>query len=419
MLANALLAYRLGQNWDIPYSDFHFMWVAGDMWNAGLSPYTDEFSRRIAEFEAIRISEAWYYPPSWFPIATLIAQTDASTATRLWRVITIILLLAASALNVASFRFLAGNSAILAPSSPIRSMLLSLPFLTLFMLHFGLVGLSQSAEKNIQLAQSSALIYFGVSLLVYSLSRAKLMTGAIGLALIILKPQLGVAMTLVLLFSALGRKIVFFAALISIAMATPAFLIASPFEVTADLLHNLSVYGDQIFNTAIVSTGLRNAVWTLGGSDAGMTFYQLAALCFILIAALALYIQFRAPPQPLDLVMLAIVFTLFIASLHYYSFVSFGALVLYCLSLRTASALICGGAFLMIARAGNLPNPPTMHGHDVMAFGGNLYMTIAAGMILFVLMWNFSRRPTPVTATPENSRPSRFSSPGNSQHTEF
>ncbi len=393
-LALAWLAFEVGRYWGVAGPDIKYFWLAGEFWTAGLTPYEEAFTARLIEITDIEGGAgAWNYTPNWYFISAGLAQMDLLTASRLWLVMNAVMLLAASALNAAAFRPMNKNSAVLAPAAPVNRLAAILPLLVLFFLHGAYMGLSQPAEKTLELGQSSILIYFGLSLLVWSISRERLYAGAAGLAIVMLKPQFGALIVTVLLFSTMGRRITFVAAIISILMALPAFLVSQPFEIASDLLHNLGSYDGQIFNTAVSTTGLRNVVWTLGGDDLGMMGYQLMALAFIASVAAFLYLRRGAPPRTVDMVMFAVAAAHVFAPYHYYDFVLMGVLIYFCASLRTASALICMAAFLLILRAGNLPNIPSLQGEGVMAYGGNLYMTLAAGVILIVMLRELFREP--------------------------
>lgn len=292
----AHLGFQIWKHWDIVTLDFRFFWLAGEFWSAGANPYDAAYAAAAdAQFGVTR-GAIWYYTPNWFPLAVILSLADPLNASRMWSIANAIMLLGACGLNVAAFHAMRSDIGLVEHKSPIAKLLWSLPPRALFFYFAGVTALSQAAGNTLHLGQCSALVYFGASLLMFGAARGRLVFAASGLAILMLKPQIGALVCAGLVFTAFGRRIIAAAAIASIALAAPAFLITPLPELLASFAGGVSQYTDQSYNMPPAVTGFRHVVWIFGGADMGSPFYLLLALA--LIAAAGLAAQARRQPLP-------------------------------------------------------------------------------------------------------------------------
>lgn len=391
----AHLLYQIWKHWEIVTLDFRFFWLAGEFWLNGANPYDARYAAEAAAQFQITRGAIWYYPPNWFPLAASLSLADPLTASRLWSIANAAMLLGACGLNVAAFRGMRGASGLVDLTSPIAQFLFALPPRTLFLLFAGAVALSQAAGNSLHLGQSSILIYFGASLLTLGAARARLIPAAAGLAILMLKPQIGALICAGLVFTPFGRRAIAAAALASLATAAPVFIATPPAEFLSAFIGGLARYTDQTYNMPPAVTGLRHLVWIAGGVDMGSTFYLLLALAFIPAAAIFARLR-RLNLQPADFVMIAVAMAAMMSPLHVYDLILLGAIALPAISLPSPAGAAALAAFALLCRAGNLPFPANV-AEGVTYYAGSAYASLAAAALAGAL--TFSLRPAPARAS--------------------
>lgn len=404
LLAGGLyVAYQFATHWGAPTVDIRYFWLAGEFWAAGEDPYSAAYAQRAAaQFDAMD-GAAWYYPPNWLPIAAFLSLFDPLTASRLWLALNAALLLGASALNVAAFQRMQGRTA-LAGDSPFAALLRSLSPRTLFLLHAGFMATTQAAGTTLAFGQSSMIVYFGASLLVFAAAGKRDIAGGAGLALMMLKPQIGLLAVAALALSPYGRRVIVLGAIASFLMAAPALAVTPVSDILAGLFSGASQYQIHQYNAPAAMTGLRHLVWAAGGPDLGTAFYLALTLAAVCAAGLAG--RRRAQPlRTLDNLTVAFAATLFLAPLHVYDFAIIGAGLFYAASLRAPLGAIAVAAAIALWRAGNLLQPPALAELSPAFFPGALYATLGAGAMLAAMvaasMAVAASRPVPVRPSAE------------------
>ena len=387
----AHLGFQIWKHWDVVTLDFRFFWLAGDFWTKGESPYSAQYAAEAASrFQSLR-GAIWYYTPNWFPLAAIFSLADPLTASRSWLAANAVLLLASAALNAAAFRSLRAASSLADFNAPTASFVEALPPRALFFLFAGAMALSQAAGNTLHLGQSSMLIYFGASLLTFGAVRGRLSPGAVGLAILMLKPQIGILICAGLVFSAYGRRAIALAALASIAMAAPAFIATPPDQLVADFARGVGLYTDQLYNMPPAVTGLRHLVWVGGGVDMGSAFYLMLALAFACAFGLGGAMR-REPLKTADLIAAAIAIAVMTSPLHVYDFTLLGAIALYAAALPPPAGAVAISAFALLWRAGNLPHPDILDSAAVTYYPGSAYASVAAMMIAGALVFSLREK---------------------------
>jgi len=380
----AHLGFQIWKHWDVVTLDFRFFWLAGEFWTAGQNPYDAAYAAAAdAQFGVAR-GAIWYYPPNWFALASILSLPDPLSASRLWLIANAAMLLGGASLNVAALRAADEASPFAGPVSPIAQFLQALPARSLYFLFAGALALSQGAGNSMHLGQCSILIYAGASLLMFSAARRRPLLAAAGLAIVMLKPQIGALVCAGLVFTPFGRRTILTAAGLSIIAAAPVFLSTPVAELLASFASGVSQYTDQSYNMPPAVTGFRHLVWIFGGADMGSPFYLLVALALISAAGLAAGTR-RQPLQTTDFAMIAIAMTAMASPLHVYDLVMLGAIALPAASLRLPAGAVASAAFALLWRAGNLPFPSGL-ADGVTYYDGSAYASLAAGAIAAVFV---------------------------------
>jgi hypothetical protein len=387
----AHLGFQIFKHWNLVTLDFRFFWLAGEFWASGQNPYGAEYAAEAADRFDIKHGAIWYYAPNWFPLAAFLSLPDPLAASRLWLVSNAALLVAASGFSVASFRAMRGKSAFIDSRAEIAQFLAALPDRTLLFMLAGGLALTQAAGNTLHLGQCSMLIYFGGSLLIFGAAHSKLAPAVAGLAILMLKPQIGVLVGAALIATKFGRRTIAIAAIATILAAAPAFAAISPAQIFAELAGGIAQYSDQAYNMAPAVTGLRHLAWIAGGPDFGPAFYM--GLAVALVAAVAFFSALRpAAFSPADLAVAAITIAIATVPLHVYDLILLGAVALFAVSVPRPASALALAAFALAWRAGNLPPPAAAALDNVVYYPGGLYASLGAIAIAGVMIFSLGVR---------------------------
>ena len=362
--------------------DFRYLWVAGRTWVEGMNPYGSDFRAMGSAFISNgHVPTLWAYPPSWWPIASALGLVRLETASWLWGYLNIALCFASSFLVVGAFRRIhSGGSA----SHPSRDFLIGAGT-ALALLHFVGASVLEATTLVVVLGQTSLLIYFGLALLLYGIANGSRPMCAVGLSLVLLKPQIGLPFaTIFFLYSGWSRRTLAWAIILTLVMAIPA-LIIDPLA-PLDMVRNTLRYDGVVKATLPqVTTGVRFALWYLSGIDAGGFIALMIAVLAAVVSSLALRRVHREEDEFRFLWLcttVATAITLALAPLHYYDFVIVACLLPAVLVSAPpfASAALLGTA--LIVRADELGRMTGLYDRDIKIFEGTFVSTLGAALLL-------------------------------------
>jgi hypothetical protein len=386
----AYLAFKTVQVADRAGFDFRYMWLAGKLWAQGVNPYVPEYRELGSHIiTAGHVPTLWPYPPNWVIPSFILAQADLTRSAVLFNVFNVAAFLASSLLlTVTLYR---------APPRPGAQdgwltrlgLELGQPR-NVFFLHVGVLAVLQATALVLSTGQNSILIYLGLSLLLYGLARRRQLAAAIGLTLMLLKPQLGVIFVAVLLMNRAHWGLVLKAVAISALISVPAFIV-SP-SVAFDWLTNLGLYdGMNTANAPQAMTGIRNLAFDALGRDIG----NMAALAIALAVTVGLCLGLKPrgrPGETLDALILATAVAVALAPLHNYDLVIVGV---------TLFAVAWGGALerllgtlgaLAIWRADDLAAATGFYNPAAQHFEGSRIATLG-GILMLIAVYGAIRRP--------------------------
>ena len=356
--------------------------LAGELWAAGENPYGPRFAEEAAAHGLA--GTAWLKPPGWFAFASAASLLDDRTAALLWAVFNAILLLAASLLNIAALRRMNGRTQLIRIHAPVASLLRRTPVSRLLAFHAGFAMTALGAPA-LALGQSSVLIYFGASLLAAAATRKRAALGAVGLALLLLEPSVGLAVAAALAFTAYGRRVIAAGGLLSFLLAAPALAIAPAPDILA------SLFAGAATRSAEGAMGLAAVAEALGGADMGALFYELLAL--IAVCAVGLMGKRRAPaPRTIDMIMIALAAIMLFAPLQTGDHALVGAVVLYTACLPRPAGVVAAAGALLIWSPGS-----ALHAAFSTAATASpaLYASLGAAILFSAMLWAFLPRGVP------------------------
>ncbi len=238
LLAFAYLFYAAFKP-SAPHADLNYFWLAGRLWDQGLDPYGPIFEAQGRKLSENYPSIYWPYPPNWWPISILLGKLSLVRATQLW--------IAASLLfTFASCELLRRSRAALHLSAPFDQTLLL----------FAYVGLSSATATVMMWGNCSLLIMFGSALLAFGLASRGRTAAVVGLAIMALKPTIGLPVIAAVALSRGGLRTALAAGILIALMALPALATSGPQEILASLARTAQVYESITSNSALNQPGI-------------------------------------------------------------------------------------------------------------------------------------------------------------------
>jgi Glycosyltransferase family 87 len=159
------------------YFDFQNWWIVAKIWQSGRNPYDVALFQK-QYYEAFNKSAGevmWLYPPYWYPLIVPFAFLPFKIAFGIWKVINFSLLIGATHLIARALADVARQKYIL-----------------IFLAGVGFACFMQATAMTVWGGQTSILVYFGLSAMIFGLLKARPHVLIIGLVFLALKPQIGI-----------------------------------------------------------------------------------------------------------------------------------------------------------------------------------------------------------------------------------
>ncbi|WP_170399742.1 glycosyltransferase family 87 protein [Ruegeria arenilitoris] len=385
-LALAYLLLKITQLSTLPAGyDFRFIWVAGDMWHAGINPYGPAYlAHGETNIDTGHIPELWPYPPTWWVFAAPLGALDLNTANVVWNIFGLTIVIAICCLLTSAFT----------TAFPERSQMLAdftgrQIYVPLFSVLFFLLAILEATAILFSVGQTTLVAGLGIAAMLWSRVSGRIFFEAVGLTLVLLKPQIGAPfVVLYLLFDAHSRKVVLMAILLSALLTLPS-LVTAPSTIL-DFFRNLAAYdGFTIANLPQSMTGLRLIIWEVTGLDVGSSAATIITLAIILALCYGPTRLTRASDanehtwQVFGLASAAIVA---LAPLHIYDFVLLAAPLALLFRGRAISIVFAGLGALLIWRSENLAGIWAFHVEGVEIFPSSRLATIGALLFLVAVI---------------------------------
>lgn len=385
-LALAYLLLKVTQLTALPAGyDFRFIWVAGDMWHAGINPYGPTYlAHGEANIDVGHVPVLWPYPPTWWVFATPLGALDLNTANAVWNIFGLSIVIAICGLLTSAFT----------TTFPERSQMLAeftggQIYFPLFSVLFFLLAVLEATAILFSVGQTTLVAGLGITLMLWGRVNQHIFFDAVGLTLVLLKPQIGAPfVVLYLLFDARSRKAVLMAILFSVLLTLPSLFTAP--STILDFFRNLAAYdGFTIANLPQSMTGLRLIIWEFTDIDIGSTAATLITLVIILTLChgpTRLTRASNANESAWQVFGLASAVIVALAPLHIYDFVLLAAPLALLFRGRIVSTLVAGIGTLLIWRSENLVDIWAFHVDGVEIFPSSRLATIGALLFLVAVL---------------------------------
>lgn len=382
IVALVYLGFKTYQVADRPGYDFRFIWLAGDLWLEGINPYGDAYEPAgIERISQGHVPTLWPYPPTWWIFSTPFGALNLYDANVAWNMINIVF--------VVGGIMLLSNAFVVA--FPEKNAKLTARFggwaaVVVFCIVLFLFSVLEATAILFSVGQTTLFACFGIALMLWSRVRKVIWLEALGLALVLLKPQIGLQYAiLLLLLDARSRQTALLAGLFSIGLMVPA-MFTEPF-VIFDFIRNVSNYdGFTDANLPLSMTGIRLVLFEFLGTDIGNLAAVACALAAIILTCAGPMRLSRSQNPAIhswQVISLSTAVIVAVAPLHIYDFVLLVVPLplLFCATRLGAFFAVAGAA--LIWRSENLAALTRFHDLDVEIFPGSRLATI--GAILFLI----------------------------------
>ncbi len=246
--------------------DFKYIHLAGALWSEGIDPYSTAYAEQgQIRFEGLNRPEYLFYPPHWWAIAIGFAQVPYEVAGLLWRALMAACMIGGCLVLHRTVIHIAGESR---------------PWRTWAMLV--MAGAMSATAIALSLGQTSCLLFLGVCLYVHAVVTRRRGLMVLALAIVMLKPNFGLALSLFLVPGLFWWPALIGGALAVVVASLPALLPHGTPEVIRGYLFALSHWEALPPNVAGSTTGLRHLVHLLTGSTLPGTWFAMTAALFAL-----------------------------------------------------------------------------------------------------------------------------------------
>jgi len=223
------------------YFDFQAFWLVGKIWASGQNPYDLElFQKLFSEtFHRSAGQLMWVYPPYWFPLIVPFALLPFKIAFSIWKVLNLALLIGATHLIARA----------LADVTRQR-------YISIFLVGIGFGCLMRATPMTIWGGQTSILVYFGLSAIVFGLLKERAALVIIGLVFLALKPHIGI-----IAFAAVAaldryRWTIVPAAGVCLVASTPILVAGGYLASVRGFLSNVALQSKSVSLGSDLTTGL-------------------------------------------------------------------------------------------------------------------------------------------------------------------
>jgi hypothetical protein len=219
--------------------------------------------------------------------------------------------------------------------------------------------------------------YFGAALAWWGIARGRALVGGAGLALVMLKPQIGFLIAPLLVFAGpIARRAVFYGAGISFALAAPPHFIAV--DAVLDWLVQVQAYDDvQHANGPTAMTGVRAIVYAMLGADIGNLAAMAIAFSIAVCVGLFILRRTRADNAP-ALFQAGVLVAIAAAPLHIYDFVILGLALDRLMRLKRPALWIALVGAALLWRSENIARTFGLHAAEAAVFPGSLLASLGA-----------------------------------------
>ena len=322
------------------YFDFELFWRAGRSWASGQNPYDGTLVPNGDGSARTEVS-TWFYPPYWYPLIVPFGLMQFPIALTIWKVLNFVLLILSTHLVARSLADVTEKQ--------------SLP---LFIGGIAFVSFMYSTAVTAWDGQSSILVYFGYSALIFGLLKHRPAMVVLALVCLALKPQIGLLAFVAVVALRQYRWTVIPAGMICILASTTVAITADLSGAIKGFLVNLTRHSEHSANTPAHLTGavhILDSLFTL--PNASIVAFVILSAGIVLTFVLFYRSPLNTPPdngvnarRSITTLMLFIALSLFIVPLHYYDLLSLVAVFLMIIATPLDGRWITGVGMLLCYR---------------------------------------------------------------------
>ncbi len=350
--------------------DFKYIWIAGQLWNEGLNPYSEVFLQRgrsifgddVALFQ-------WVYSPNWAPIAVAMASLDYVNGVYVWRLISAICIL---------------SGCIVAALGYSRS-LDRFDIFVFSMLVF-YTSLMFATPVSLSAGQTSPLLFLGAACFVTALLWRNRILMTFAIIVVMLKPTAGLVFCAFLLVWPFWWPSLIAAAMIVLSSSIPPVAVSGLDSIVSEYVARAREYEAMKLNGPFSMTGIRSFVNGFMGFRFPALVYVLSG-CFA--ASLLCVVQgFNHWKQDLDqehaqlTAGLLIVVVLLFVPMHTYDFIFMALLLPLTLNMPWAPRLAAFLALAVAFRVNNLAEFTGLTSPAETIFPGSIIITLSTMCLL-------------------------------------
>ncbi|MBL4602945.1 MAG: hypothetical protein JKY84_09370 [Emcibacteraceae bacterium] len=332
--------------------DFLHIWLAGHAWAEGISPYSKEYielgnlifdpSNPQPDYYPFN-GQAFFYPPGMWFLSRFFAFFEYNTAVEIWRWFSVFMIFA--------------SSLILKEGLAKINVKISWPTIVFYT---GLVSIMQSTVLTFVLGQTSILIYLGVCIVIFSVLSRNNFLLALGLFIVLLKPNVGAGLFIALIPFGQYRKALFITCILTFLMYIPPTIQFGMIKSIQAYISGTMGHGDFIANHPELTTGIRNILFHV-------TDIEIASSIALLITVLVIWTALtlckksglnlegeKAAEMKLFLLTVTLSMIACLAPLHTYDLIFIAPVILLSQKFDKASKAALFVSFLIIARSQNI-----------------------------------------------------------------
>lgn len=371
------IIYFFWKNLFIRWEDFDFkvIWLSGHLWLQGISPYSDQFVNTGYQLFETFNGQPFYYPAHFSLVSTVFALFEFEVAMELWRWFNINLFLLSS---------LVLKSALSTPDQ-------NLSWRRIFF-YTGMIGFMQSVILIFHLGQTTILIYFGLCLIIYGLSKRNDIALIIGLCIALLKPQVGIPLMAALLPFKEYHKPLLLTCVAMVIVCLPATLPLGVIETIFAYMKGISAHGEFYPNHPKVSTGIRNIIYLLFEYELSSTIFGITTIFIVFVASFFMKVKLMkfAVGQENELMIMIVTMAITIITvfspLHTYDFLILAPVFLLSWRFESPYKIWMFMLFLVIVRYNNITRETSFLLRAEEQMIGNELVTFTAAFMLVIIM---------------------------------
>jgi drug/metabolite transporter superfamily protein YnfA len=362
---------------DTRYVDFRYIWYAGKFWGEGFTPYGAAYAARaksdFPEWDFPLL--LWIYPPCWYPLSIVFAQLPVGLAHRIGSIVSLL-------------------ATIMGSWSIWRALQVRAPRPEwVFVAILALILIATPTTAMVRQAAPTFVAQFGLALVIAALLRPNQLLMAVGIALSMFKPQIGLPACAALVFVQGSWRPLVIAALCDIALSVPAFMLQSPLNMAHAIAGLSQDYATVAINTPVMMTGI-GFFLAQAGFDLATGPSIVAAM--LLSATVALITRYRFVDDP-DTARRICAFAVpciisGIVSMHPYDHVAILMVMPLVLRFGWKKTVFCGICYLLIWRSENLARVFNLGIENAVGI-----LSVGTIGLMLVALFNVSGRHDPAT----------------------